>query len=326
MSDIDKKMEDFKSWYNNHLSFHESAMRCFSEYIQIIPLVDSVSARIKSYDECIRKFKRRYLPDIANGQSYEIKDFLSDIIGIRAICFYSDDIEVIERELKKQFRIIETTDKSGQLEKTDDKFGYKSLHLILELKKKASLNKESQNFCKLKFELQVRTVIQDAWSNLDHKIKYKKSIPQKLSRRINRLSALFEIAEDEFMNIRDEIMVEEKRIRDRIQKGGSIEKNKVLDVFRFLFVSLRFFPDYQFYEYKADGFVQEIIFLNPDFTEGDLDNALKQHMNIANTIEKKGNQRLNPYTKIRYCLFQYDNNKFKDILSNHQIEMIYKYS
>jgi putative GTP pyrophosphokinase len=47
---------------------------------------------------------------------------------------------------------------------------------------------------------------------LDHKIKYKKSIPHKLKRRINRLSALFEIADDEFLRIKKEITLEESII------------------------------------------------------------------------------------------------------------------
>ena len=48
-----------------------------------------------------------------------------------------------------------------------------------------------------------RTIIQDSWSVLDHKIKYKKSIPGSLKRRINVLSALFELADREFRQIRD---------------------------------------------------------------------------------------------------------------------------
>ena len=53
------------------------------------------------------------------------------------------------------------------------------------------------------FEVRIRTVIQDAWSVLDHKIKYKKSIPNDLKRRINILSALFELADREFKEIRN---------------------------------------------------------------------------------------------------------------------------
>ena len=55
-----------------------------------------------------------------------------------------------------------------------------------------------------RFELQIRTVVQDSWSTLDHKIKYKKSIPAALKRRINTLAALFELADREFRQVREE--------------------------------------------------------------------------------------------------------------------------
>jgi ppGpp synthetase/RelA/SpoT-type nucleotidyltranferase len=77
---------------------------------------------------------------------------------------------------------------------------------------------DANRFKHLKIELQIRTVIQDAWSILDHKIKYKNSIPQNLKRRINRLSALFEIADDEFLNIQKEISQLERKINSRLKK------------------------------------------------------------------------------------------------------------
>ena len=175
---------------------------------------------------------------------------------------------------------------------------------------------EADKFKNIKIELQIRTVIQDAWSMLDHKIKYKNSIPQNLKRRINRLSALFEIADDEFLNIQKEITIEERKINNRLKKGGKIEKSKALDVFRFLFVALKYFPEYNFIEYKVDGFVQEILVQKGDFTEGELDDeALHKNLTYVNTIEKKIKQSLNPYTKIRYCLYKSNVKDFEAILS-----------
>ena len=178
---------------------------------------------------------------------------------------------------------------------------------------------EADKFKNIKIELQIRTVIQDAWSMLDHKIKYKNSIPQNLKRRINRLSALFEIADDEFLNIQKEITIEERKINNRLKKGGKIEKSKALDVFRFLFVALKYFPEYNFIEYKVDGFVQEILVQKGDFTEGELDDeALHKNLPYVNTIEKKIKQSLNPYTKIRYCLYKSNVKDFEAILSFNQ--------
>jgi ppGpp synthetase/RelA/SpoT-type nucleotidyltranferase len=328
MNIIETKIEEFKTWYEKQYNHHEESVSFFCNLILPLPHVESVTGRIKSYEECVSKFKRKYLPNVnIEEEKFQISSHITDLIGIRAICFYPEEVRSIRRSLKKYFREIEITDKSRLLEKTDDKFGYKSLHLQLVLKKGLKGLKgieEYGKFKNLKIELQVRTLIQDAWSSLDHKIKYKKSIPQNLKRRINRLSALFEIADDEFMSIQKEISQEESKVSKRLKKGSKIEKSKTLDVFRFLFIALKYFPDYNFIEYKVDGFVQELLLQKPIFTEGELNEALQSNLAFVDAIEVNIKQRLNPYTKIRYCLYKKDSETFKTILSLHQREVFHK--
>ncbi|GGF50417.1 GTP pyrophosphokinase [Echinicola rosea] len=319
MNEIDKNIQEFKIWYENELPHHNAAVNFFCQLIGAIPKVELVKGRTKSYEECISKFTRKYLPYIDKKEKEVIiSNYLTDLIGIRAVCFYAEEVYEIRRGLRKYFKELEITDKSSQLEKTEDKFGYKSLHLKLVLKRGLKGIDNAGKFNNIQIELQVRTVIQDAWSVLDHKIKYKKSIPQGLKRRINRLSALFEIADEEFSNIQKEILKEENKINYRLKKGGRIETLKTLDVFRFLFVALKYFPNYDFSEFKVDGFVQEILLLKSDFTEGALNKALQENLSHVDTIEKSINQHLNPYTKIRYCLYKSNIEKFKTILSEHQ--------
>ncbi len=316
---IEKKIEEFRVWYEKQLAFHEEAVQFYCDLIATLPKVEKTTGRTKSYDECISKFNRKYLPYIKpEDNKFRVSDYLSDLLGVRAVCYYSEEVYEIRRSLKKYFREIEITDKSGQLEKTEDKFGYKSLHLQLMLKGGIKGIPDVEKFKKVKFELQIRTVIQDAWSTLDHEIKYKKSIPQNLKRRINRLSALFEIADDEFLNIQKEITQEERKIDSRLKKGGKIQKFKPLDVFRFLFIALKYFPEYNFIEYKVDSFVQEILLLKSNFTEGELNDALQKYLEAVNIIELRIKQTLNPYTKIRYCLYKHNSKKFSDILTTHQ--------
>ncbi len=322
MDRLEKKIIEFNNWYENQLPHHEASVRFFCELIATIPAVETVSGRTKKYEECISKFKRKYLSQIKpDDDNYKISEHLTDLVGIRAVCNYSEEVQEIRRKLNKFFKEIEIIDKSNQLEKTDDKFGYKSLHLQLVLKSRLKGLPEAGKFRNIKIELQIRTVIQDAWSILDHKIKYKKSIPHDLKRRINRLSALFEIADDEFLNIQKEISNEENNVNKRLKKGSKIEKSKTLDVFRFLFVALKYFPDYNFIEYKVDGFVQELLLQKHNFTEGELNDSLQKNLLFVDSIEQNIKQQLNPYTKIRYCLYKSDNKCFEAILSPHQKEV-----
>ena len=323
MNLLDTKIAEFKLYYETQLDYNTSALKAFDKLIETLPGVERVTSRIKDYDECISKFKRKYLPTIAPGNAtYKIADYLNDFFGIRVICLYLEDIPLVRKSLQKYFREIEIDDKSNQMEITDDKFGYKSLHLDLMLNPNKRLPNKLKSFYNMRFELQVRTIIQDSWSVLDHKIKYKKSIPQGLKRRINRLSALFEIADDEFLNIKREIDKEEKQITKRLKQGDKVEKDKPLDVFRFLFIALKYFPDYNFLEFKVDGFVQEILNMKKTFTESEMNDALLNYLHLASEIAAKEGRPLNPYTKIRYCLFFYNQKVFLNILSTYQKESI----
>jgi putative GTP pyrophosphokinase len=325
MSILETKLLEFKHDYDAGLDFNNSALTFFINLISKVRDVQSISGRVKDYDECLSKFERKYLPDISTEDSdYHIIDFLSDFIGIRVVCFYLADVNNIRKQLSKHFSEVSISDKTVQLEKSDDKFGYKSLHLNLKIK---SNNKSTayKKYADVPFEIQIRTIIQDAWSVLDHKIKYKKSIPHKLKRRINRLSALFEIADDEFLRIKKEITLEESRIIARIKKGDTIDKETPLDVFRFLFIALKYFPEYKFVEFKVDGFVREILDLNQYFSESDLNDVLSANLDfVDHFLSKIEKMELTPYTKIRYCLYISNDEIFSAILTAYQKENIMK--
>lgn len=323
MSILEEKTLEFKHHYDTKLTYYNAALAFFLKLIGEMNGIEFLSGRVKDFDECLSKFERKYLPEIKSDDTdYHIIDCLSDFIGIRAVCFYLEDVKSIRKELSKFFREVSSTDKTVQLEKTDDKFGYKSLHLDLVLKR----GNKSQDFKKygnIQFEIQIRTVIQDAWSILDHKIKYKKSIPHNLKRSINRLSALFEIADDEFLRIKEEISIEEKRISERLKRGDPLEKDVPLDVFRFLFIALRHFPGFNFIEFKVDGFVQEILDLNKFFSESDLNDVLVTYLDkVATLLTKNEMKQMNPFTKIRYCLYFSNSEIFADMLTFYQKESI----
>lgn len=163
--------------------------------------VTKIEGRIKDQDECIKKFQRKYQGSLeAENRPYAIRDYLSDLIGVRIVCLYEDQIALVSDTLKKHFNIIDVTDKIAAIEGTEDLFGYKGLHMDLA---PGTATVPHEDVSNLPFEVQIRSLIQDTWSVLDHKIKYKKSIPNNLKRRINVLSALFELADREFKEIRN---------------------------------------------------------------------------------------------------------------------------
>ncbi len=295
--------------------------------------VTKVEGRVKDVEECIKKFHRKYQNQLeAAEHPYEIKDFISDLIGIRIVCLYEDQIPLISQLLQKHFSILDVTDKIASMESTEDSFGYKGLHMDLALNEELTAKPKNQPFAGISFEVQIRSLIQDAWSVLDHKIKYKKSIPNDLKRRINVLSALFELADREFKEIRNATtelleMETELPISDTLdeplekQDKASLEASaKTINAFNFLRIADHFFRDFEFQDFKVDGFVHDILKLDQDFQKSELHKCLINNLKTVRDyrdhfLSENHDKSFSPYTTIRHCLYLYDSETFGRILS-----------
>jgi ppGpp synthetase/RelA/SpoT-type nucleotidyltranferase len=326
--------------------FYESNRKHFNDaknaYIRIISSlirqsdvgeVTKIEGRVKDREESIKKFHRKYQSKLeADEQPYEIKDYISDLIGIRIVCLYEDQISLLSEVLQQHFKTIDVTDKISAVESTEDSFGYKGLHLDLALNDKMSSLPKYLPYAELSFEVQIRSLIQDAWSVLDHKIKYKKSIPVDLKRRINVLSALFELADREFKEIRNataELMqqatvapISEPLDDAREAAGQAVTEAgaKAVNAFDFLRIAGHFFRDFEFQDYKVDGFVHDILKLDSGFQKSDLHKCLNENLKIIrdysdHLMAENPDKTFSPYTSIRHCLYLYDQQTFGRILS-----------
>lgn len=331
---FDDEKVAFREHYNEKRSLFEDAVASYKTLISLL-LADNdkfptptVSGRIKNREECINKFSLKYQKKCEEQQDqYEIKDYVSDIIGVRVVCLYESDIQLIKDVIAENFEIISETDKTLALESQDDTFGYKGLHLDMKLSKQRADLPEYRRFSEHPFEVQIRTTVQDAWSILDHKIKYKKSIPQYLKRRINRMAALFELADQEFENIRNETTKLEQETANQVPAKQSDSLNKsntapALTPFNFMPIVSNAFQTYRFEEYKVDGFVHELTELNPSISAQELDNSLNQNKAVLKQYcdyqQETHLNRLNPYTVVRHALFISDREKYGTLLFDLQ--------
>ncbi len=329
--DFELERRNFLLYYDRNRQLFEKAKNaCISIITSLLKQsnigeVTKISGRIKDKNECIKKFHRKYQSKLeAEEQPYRIQDYITDLIGIRIICLYEDQIAQTSEVLQQHFRVIEVTDKISTMEGTEDSFGYKGLHMDLALSNDLVTQEKYQAFAEIPYEVQIRSLIQDAWSVLDHKIKYKKSIPNDLRRRINVLSALFELADREFREIRNatEELLKQETV---VPIGNTTEEaitssSKVINAFNFLRVAGHFFRDFEFQDYKVDGFVQDILKLNNRFEKGDLHQSLMENLKTVREYEAgflaaAPDHTFSPYTAIRHCLYLHDPISFQRIIS-----------
>jgi putative GTP pyrophosphokinase len=336
---FNRKKNEFREYYANNQSLFEDAKDAFHSILSLLTNdvatgKPKIISRIKKRDECIRKFELKYRNEVEKSQSdYNIQEFITDIIGVRIICLYEDDLAHIHEIIKTHFKVLDITDKTKQLNEDYNKFGYKGLHLDIELNGSRAKLPEYSDFCKFKIEVQIRSIVQDAWSEIDHRLKYKRSIPDELKRRVIRLAALFELADQEFSAIRTNTEILESFVsdssRDSSKSDSLLDGDRPIDSFSFISIMKKHFPDYNFdspadseSHRKIDGFVEEIRFQDPWLSDSEFKETMIEFLpkidRYKDIITNGGSKRMNPYTVTRHILFWKDNEKFSECLYPNQ--------
>ena len=141
--------------------------------------VEHMKSRLKTEKSIIDKL---------NKKGYEItaKNMIShvhDIIGIRIVCSFLDDVYDIVDIIKssKQFKIKEEKDYIKNPKST----GYMSYHLIILVP--IYLNETVEH---VEAEIQIRTSAMDFWASIDHKVQYKfpSEIPEEVKKEMYNCS------------------------------------------------------------------------------------------------------------------------------------------
>jgi predicted RNase H-like nuclease/ppGpp synthetase/RelA/SpoT-type nucleotidyltranferase len=120
---------------------------------------------------------------------------IGDQLGVRVITYVRDDVEAVAALLGEQLVVREDRD-FGELTASQGRFGYASRHLQVELDGRV-------------VQVQLRTVLQHAWAEFEHDIRYKGTVPaehaSEFDRRFTLAAGLLELADEEFSAIRDRL-------------------------------------------------------------------------------------------------------------------------
>ncbi len=179
-------------------------------------IVAALEYRVKSEDSLAGKLELK-------GAKYKSLADITDIIGLRVITFYSDDVDKVASAVERLF----TVDWDNSVDKRKlheiDSFGYLSLHYIC-----------SKKGFPYRFEIQMRTVLQHAWANMNHDTGYKSGVevPKEYLRNLNRLAGMLELADEQFSRIRSELTDYRRRVQALVASGNLDEVPLDGDTFR----------------------------------------------------------------------------------------------
>lgn len=155
--------------------------------------VSSLESRIKTEHSLAGKLERK-------GSKYSDIGDITDLLGVRVITFYTDDVDKVAAMVAQQFEVdwVNSVDKRKLHEL--DSFGYNSLHYICRLPHGTA----PDELCAIPFEVQMRTVLQHLWATINHDTGYKSDVqlPRYYLRQFSRIAGMLELIDDEFSRLR----------------------------------------------------------------------------------------------------------------------------
>lgn len=265
MSDVTQAFRELKPKYQRLAENVEQALKQFLKEHEIASF--DVEQRVKDEKSFVDKVVRK---------SYDTPfEQVEDIAGVRVICYYNEDLDVIDGIIQEQFVVVSQSNKSEEL--SDDQFGYASNHYVVQLKQEWLQAPNYRGLENFKVEIQVRTILMHAWAAISHKLLYKKSddVPKEFKRKLNRLSALIELADEEF----DEI----KNMKTEYQSSVVINESLPVNADSFMALMNNYFPGRQVNDSDISSVLAEIRQFSNNLTE--FESRIKKCLPILQQME-----------------------------------------
>jgi putative GTP pyrophosphokinase len=192
-------------------------------------IVHQIPARVKTYESLSKKLDKK------KGKYNSFKE-LTDIVGLRIIVYLENEVDIVADMIRKEF-VIDEANSVDKRKLATDTFGYKSLHYVLNLSEQRIALTENKKFKDIKAEIQIRSILQHSWAEIEHDIGYKGEyeIPEQHKRTFSRIAALLETADLEFVRLKEELNTYEKEVDARITntpESVPIDKASVISYIR----------------------------------------------------------------------------------------------
>ena len=197
MSPNDSKTQNLydtqmKDWKNCLVSI----VRKLSRQLDREDLKYSVKHRVK-HGESLHEAQRQ-LRSNAKRKREKVKDLL----GLRVVVPFQEDVEKVREVIESHFEVLEIERKAENLSFRE--FAYDSVHVIIGISNSKLL--EFPPGCLKACEVQVRTILQDAWAEVEHELIYKSNVDfpdESVRKKLAALNASLTLSDTIFQEIRD---------------------------------------------------------------------------------------------------------------------------
>ena len=180
--------------------------------------LNTFEGRIKTEESLAGKLEKK-------GYKYRTLHDVTDVVGIRVVTYYTDDVDKVAA-IAKQIFDIDWKNSVDKRKHQLNSFGYLSLHYICYLKEGPLRT--------IPFEIQMRTALQHVWSAIEHDIGYKGAVklPPEFVRQFSRLAGMLEMADDEFSRLRTTMTDYRRQVQALVKSGHFSEVSLSSDSFQ----------------------------------------------------------------------------------------------
>jgi putative GTP pyrophosphokinase len=210
--------EDRKPGYAKLLAAMEARLSVALEKDSLRPII---KGRIKSFDSWYAKRIRILRSAKAAGKA---PIPITDIVALRVVCPFLGDLKLAESSICSSFKVLEVERKGS--ERSFREFGYESIHLLVEIP--TDLRAEAWGFDSPAVEVQLRTILQEAWAEVEHELVYKAEFTpfdEPMKRKLAALNANLSLSDIIFQEILDY----QRRLNSELERRRSSFYGKIED-------------------------------------------------------------------------------------------------
>jgi putative GTP pyrophosphokinase len=217
-AELMRAFEARKDLYARLLATLEGRIREALERKSLRPII---KGRVKSFDSWYSKRIRLLRKARAQGKP---PIPIADIVALRVVCPFLGDLTMAESAICASFKVMDIERKGS--ERSFREFGYESIHLLFELP--PDLRDESLGFEIPAFEVQLRTILQEAWAEVEHELVYKADFTpfdEPMKRKLAALNANLSLSDIIFQEILDY----QRRLTSALERRRSAFYGKIED-------------------------------------------------------------------------------------------------
>jgi putative GTP pyrophosphokinase len=204
-------VQEFELEQPRYAAFGRKLVELLQDALQGIHL-HSIYFRVKELDRLEEKLTRQ-------GKHYTRLTDVTDLLGVRVVTYFADDVDRVVEVIDREFDVDaeRSVDKRSTMEA--DRFGYVSVHKVIRLSSARLALPEYKRFGGLLAEIQIRSILQHAWAEIEHDLGYlAHEMPPHLRRKFSILSGMLELVDEQFKELRDELLAHKKGDKSAVRE------------------------------------------------------------------------------------------------------------